>query len=80
MGKLTKLQARAIAHYMEQHNVIAQLSAFPTVTFKHKHTGEISERQLPNLVSQYETDYKEQLKEAARQRKADKKVRESETR
>lgn len=65
-------EAKAINWYMTNNNCKLQLSAYPNITFIDKDSGEPIVENLADLVDQYKSWKKEDSKERARQRRADK--------
>lgn len=64
---------RAIDWYAKEHNLVPQLSAYPTIYFLNRETNEIKKIMASHIVMDYMNFKKEAAKERARLRKQEKK-------
>lgn len=69
---LTTIELKAIDWYASNNNCRLSMGTRPTVNFIDKATGEEIKETLADLVDQYRSWKKEDAKERARQRRADK--------
>lgn len=67
----SETEQKAIKNYMDKTGAKPMISLRPAVRFRLPN-GEIIDRQLSNLMSEFNEARKEEAKERARQRKADK--------
>ena len=58
MGKLTPKQQQALAWYVEEHNLIPQMSTPPVFWFKHRETHEETQAHIMSIVSQFDVNKK----------------------
>lgn len=68
----TNPELRAINWYANSNNCILQLSNYPTVTFIDKASREQINENINDVMDQYKSWKKEDSKERARQRRAEK--------
>lgn len=69
----TDLQQKAIARYQDRNDCVVQLSTYPTVYFKKRSDGSEVSENISTLVDWYKAAKKEEQREAARQRRLEKK-------
>lgn len=72
MSNYTPTNYKAIGWFAEQNNCIPQLSSWPNVRFMVKGTEEIIVREITGLTFEYLNAHREEQKEKARARKAEK--------
>ncbi len=70
MGKLTANDQKAIGWWAEQNNLMPQLSAPPTIRFKYRQTGKISEANMVNLRARWERWREEQKRKRKKKQEA----------
>jgi hypothetical protein len=78
MGQLSSKELRAIRFYCDGANAVPQLSAYPTMRFRDKASGQFFERTIGEVVVEYEQALKERAKERARERRSFRKLLEGE--
>lgn len=67
-------EQKAIAHHMDQHNCVVQLSVRPKVRFILRGETEHHDLQIHGLVNDYEKFKKEDSAERARKRREEKQM------
>lgn len=68
------IEARAINWYVTNNSCRLTISNYPTVTFVDRNSGEEIKENIKDLVDQYRSWKKEDLKERARQRRLEKQM------
>lgn len=71
------IEGKAINWYSSNNNARLHLSIYPKISFIDKASGEEIVEDIHDLVEQYRSFRKEELKERARQRRAEKAEREN---